>query len=204
MHYYLYEIKNNINGKIYIGIHKTNNLNDGYMGSGKILNRAFKLYGVEHFTKRILETFNSANEMRAREKEVVNDEFLARNDTYNIMRGGNGGFDYINKTINLADRNRKISANRDYKNPNYLEKLGKSISEGKQDKNNPNNFPSFKGKTHSADTLLKMSSAQKERVKTTPNSQLGTMWITNGTVNSKIKKTNDIPFGWRKGRVGNK
>ncbi len=40
MFYYLYEVRNNINGKIYVGVHKTRDLNDGYMGSGKVLNRS--------------------------------------------------------------------------------------------------------------------------------------------------------------------
>jgi len=42
MFYYLYEIKNLINNKIYVGVHKTNDLNDGYMGSGKVIRRAIK------------------------------------------------------------------------------------------------------------------------------------------------------------------
>ena len=33
------------------------------------------------------------------------------------------------------------------------------------------------------------------------NSQYGTMWITNGTENKKIKKENVIPEGWYKGRI---
>jgi hypothetical protein len=33
--------------------------------------------------------------MYAREKEVVNDEFLLREDTYNLRRGGHGGWDFV-------------------------------------------------------------------------------------------------------------
>jgi 5-methylcytosine-specific restriction endonuclease McrA len=32
------------------------------------------------------------------------------------------------------------------------------------------------------------------------NSQSGTMWITDGTVNKKIKITDEVPSGWSKGR----
>jgi hypothetical protein len=33
------------------------------------------------------------------------------------------------------------------------------------------------------------------------NSQFGTMWITDGSSNLKIKKNDSIPEGFRKGRV---
>lgn len=103
MYYYLYEIKNLINGKIYVGVHKTKSLDDGYMGSGKVIINAIKKYGLENFIKTILETFDNPEAMFAREKEIVNEEFLKRSDVYNLRRGGTGGFDYINRT-GLNDR----------------------------------------------------------------------------------------------------
>jgi group I intron endonuclease len=98
MFYYLYEIRNNLDNKIYVGVHKTEDMNDGYMGSGKVIQRAIKKYGIKNFTKTILEVFNTPEEMYNREKEVVNEEFLLREDVYNLRRGGFGGFDYINNS----------------------------------------------------------------------------------------------------------
>jgi hypothetical protein len=104
MFYYLYEVKNNLNGKIYVGVHKTKSMDDGYMGSGKIICSAITKHGIVNFSKVILETFEDSESMYAREKEVVTDEFLLREDVYNLRRGGTGGFDYINRSRNPIER----------------------------------------------------------------------------------------------------
>ena len=69
MFYILYRVTNNLNGKIYVGVHKTNDLDDGYMGSGKVINRAIEKYGIENFSKVILEQFEDPAAMYAREKK---------------------------------------------------------------------------------------------------------------------------------------
>jgi len=91
MYYYLYEIKNNINNKIYVGVHETNKLDDGYMGSGKLIRSAIKKYGLNNFTKTILQFFDTSEIMYLKEAEIVNESFVSREDTYNIANGGSGG-----------------------------------------------------------------------------------------------------------------
>ena len=98
MHYYLYEVKNKVNGKIYVGVHKTDNLEDNYMGSGKVILQAIEKHGLDNFEKTILEFFDDAESMFRRESEVVNDSFLERDDVYNLRKGGMGGFDWINSS----------------------------------------------------------------------------------------------------------
>lgn len=115
MYYTIYKITNLINGKIYIGKHKTKDLNDMYMGSGSLLKRSIKKYGAENFNKEILFVFADENSMNDKELELVNRDFCLSEDTYNINLGGNGGWDYVNSnnmnTIKNSDaeRNKKIS-----------------------------------------------------------------------------------------------
>lgn len=90
---YLYQVTNKVNGKIYIGVHQSRTDKvDRYLGSGTVIREAIKKYGRENFEKTILETFDTAEAMFAREAEIVNEEFIARKDTYNIKLGGKGGF----------------------------------------------------------------------------------------------------------------
>ena len=100
----IYKITNKVNGKIYIGVHKTSDLNDGYMGSGKILKAAIEKYGIEYFTKEILQQFNSVEEMFEAESQIVNEEFVKALDNYNIKLGGVGGWDYINSQLTEEER----------------------------------------------------------------------------------------------------
>jgi hypothetical protein len=93
MHYTIYKITNKLNGKFYIGKHQTKDLNDGYMGSGKLIKAAIKKHGVENFTKEILHVFDTEAEMNETEARLV----LIHEGSYNLCPGGNGGFGYINK-----------------------------------------------------------------------------------------------------------
>lgn len=88
--HFIYKTENLINGKIYIGVHSTNNPNDNYIGSGLRLNKAIKKYGRENFRRRILEFFNTREEAFKKEKEMVTFEFCKDDSNYNVDLGGRG------------------------------------------------------------------------------------------------------------------
>ena len=94
MNHYVYEITNLINGKKYIGKRscKCDIEDDKYMGSGKYLIRAFKKYGMENFTKRIIETFEKEYLAYEFEKRLIQKLNADISDKYyNIAMGGKGG-----------------------------------------------------------------------------------------------------------------
>jgi len=87
---YIYKITNSINGKIYIGVHRTNNLNDNYMGSGRLLKQVYVKYNIENFTKEILGFFDTYKEALDAERELVTVEFIESTTNYNLKEGGYG------------------------------------------------------------------------------------------------------------------
>jgi len=62
-------------------------------------------------------------------------------------------------------------------------------------------YDNFKGKSHTEEWKQNHSKLMKEKQSGSKNSQYGTMWITNGSENKKIKNTCTIPEGWYKGRT---
>ena len=88
-YYFIYEIKNNLNNKSYIGWHATNNINDSYFGSGKYLKRAINKHGIEKFEKIIIEQCNEDNVL---EKEIfwIKEKNTLSPFGYNLTLGGEG------------------------------------------------------------------------------------------------------------------
>lgn len=91
MHYIIYETTNTINGKKYIGKHITENLDDGYLGSGIVLNRAIKKYGKEAFVRKTLLTCDNEKDLILKEKEFVTIKIVLDEMYYNVALGGYGG-----------------------------------------------------------------------------------------------------------------
>ena len=154
MFYTIYQTTNLTNGKIYIGYHSTEDLNDQYLGSGKILNQAIDRVGAENFKREILYVFPTREEALQKEREIVNEEFLQRDDVYNIKLGGEGGWDHT------------------HNDPYYIEKRRAgnklAIAEGRaacwkltDSQRSEIGRKSFLGKKHTKEAKKKIGEAQK-------------------------------------------
>jgi len=227
MYYIVYQTTNLINSKHYIGVHKTKELEDGYLGSGKYLSKAIRKYGIENFERKVLKLCETPEEMFNMESVLVDADFIARADTYNVKEGGQGGFDHINNLHDKEWRSANARKGREAANKKLLEQFGenwrseigkigaaaktpemcKAIGQKALattlERNNGHGWSL--GKKHSKETRQKISKAKKGNCFGEKNSQFGTCWICNTKLQQakKIKK-NDLGHwlkqGWQTGR----
>lgn len=173
MYFYLYKITNLINGKIYVGVHQTKNLDDGYLGSGSHICSSIKKYGKENFHKEILEFFHDAKSMFTKEREIVNEEFLKRVDVYNKVLGGQGGspegngFTFKGRSHSDETKNRLSSKASEYK---HSDETKEKMKRNHASKRNPEEFSALisskmKNKSKSVEHKEKISIALKNRNK---------------------------------------
>lgn len=215
-HYLVYKTTNLVNGKIYIGQHQTYDLNDGYLGSGILIQRAIEKYGEENFKREILFECSSVEEMNAKEAELVNEEFLKRDDVYNLKLGGDGGFDFItrNGLNNSANNNilASIASQKLWDDPEFRKRLTEYRSHHMKKlwKEHPElfancTFDGFSGRHHSEESKQKIREKNKIILRGKRNGSFGTVWIYNEFLkkNMKVKKElvdDFIGNGWHIGR----
>ena len=145
-HNIVYNIENLIDGKVYRGIHSTNNLNDGYMGSS--------IYLKQSIEKIILFDYSTRREASDKEAELVTEEFCKSLNTYNKQMGGSCG--YIHSTESKQLMSRVMSGkNHPFYGKRHNEETIRKMSECKLGKKNQ-----FYGRKHSEETKLKMRKAK--------------------------------------------
>jgi len=198
---YIYKTTNLKNGKFYVGMHSTDNLNDGYLGSGDRLRRSIRRNGKDNFKLEFLEFLSNRYSLSLREKELVNDDLLKDPMCMNLSLGGQGGLNSIEHGLKL----KKGASNYQkqmWKDSEYRNKLTKVLCDNmkKNHRLGKIKYDGTKGKNISEEHKRKIGEANSIKQKGKNNSQFGTCWITNGIENKKIKPQDLIPDGWRLGR----
>ena len=210
MYYYVYQITNLLNNKVYVGKHKSTKhpFENQYYGSGKQITAAIKKYGVENFKKEVLQYCSSMEEMANKEAETVTEDFVKRLDTYNMHKGGPGGWDHYNGS-------KEHSANSSKGGKKSAKRLNEFIAEQKSSNTAWwQNWYSKVCETNKELTLRALTPEARERRKDTfkqighsqgeKNSQFGRIWISN-ILTKEVKRItiNDtIPEGWVRGKKG--
>lgn len=195
---YIYEIKNLINGKTYIGQHTLREertiKTDFYYGSGILIKAAQKKYGLENFEKRIIIQGNfSKEEINRFEKCAIRIQRFLGKAEYNISDGGEGwneGMREAHKKSITLEHNQKVSkaVKERWANMSPEERLKKAFG-GVHKKNKGTTGFKF-----SIEQRQKMSESHKGE----KNSSFGKHWFTNGIINIKCEI---CPEGFRPGRI---
>jgi hypothetical protein len=201
-YHFIYKTTNLKNGKYYIGMHSTSNLNDGYLGSGERLRRSVRKHGKENFKLEILEFFKDRESLAKRERELVNEEVIKDEMCMNLKPGGTGGFNNTQHQLKCSQAAGIKHRDRMKSDPEYRKRLTKMTSESNKRRHERGEgfIYSWLGKKHSPESIQKMKESAIDRGKGHTNSQFGTRWITNGIENKKIKRTDSLPNGWEFGR----
>jgi len=204
-YHYIYKTTNLLSGKYYIGIHSTNNLDDGYMGSGKRLRYSINKYGKGNHTVEILEFLNTREELKSREVEIVNLNEIAKEDCMNLKVGGEGGFSIETQRLGGVVT-AKILKERFDTDEEFREKCTKARSNNiaKLRDKGLVQYDNRKGTTQTEETKNKISISKKGRGLGKTNFHYGSRWITKDGYNKKVKgdEVDDfIKQGWELGRV---
>lgn len=118
MYGYIYKTTNLINGKIYIGQHKSTKFDTTYYGSGVVILNAISKYGKNNFKCELIEWCETQSKTNSRERYWIK-FYNSRNRLigYNVTEGGEGV-----RGFHLSEESRKkisvskigVTPNRDY------------------------------------------------------------------------------------------
>lgn len=136
---FVYVTTNKINGFTYVGSHTTDNIDDGYLGSGKLLLEAIEEFGKDNFSREIISHFTS----HEKAKEIEN-TLLAKVD--------------LSKSYNRSSRS---------VGGNYGEEVNKKISESHK-KNWELNGEELTKKIHTEEANLKRGESISQWIKDNP------------------------------------
>lgn len=214
-YHFVYRTECLITNKFYIGVHSTDNLEDGYLGSGKILKASLRKHGVENHKRQILEFCNSRILLKQREEFFVSEEVIKQALCMNLIVGGylsNGNFEKFNSNSELQREKGKkgMDARRQLKETNsvWVNKVrrNKSASLKKQYAAGtrkitiqPYSAP------HSVEMKQQLSLLAKERIKNKGNPMTVRCWIFNKETKTSLlifKKDLELHLnlGWIKGK----
>ena len=158
-------------------------------------------------------SYPEPKEMFDKEAEIVDDAFLAEENTYNLKRGGFGGFDYINSMLDTEQRV-KISSKGGLAKKNVptdqrisWKKSGVSGEENsnrQQIEYSNGRINGFLNKKHTLVAKAAIGIANKQNSSGINNSQFGSRWISHPDLGNKKCSSNTLSDylnnGWVLGR----
>lgn len=195
-HHIFYKTTCLVTGKYYYGMHSTDNIDDGYLGSGKKLKYSILKHGPDNHQYEIIKSFPTRAELRDYEESFVNEKLLKDPLCMNLIRGGNASYDPDKTFVSLSENAKRVHTGRKaYHNPET----------GEHRKFFPNAvLPGFipGGRKKSEKTRENMRKAQQKNASTLSSMTKGRMWFHNpGTGETlRLHASDAVPAGFIKGR----
>lgn len=173
-YHFIYKTTCLVTGKEYYGMHSTDDLDDGYLGSGIVLRRSIRKHGKENHIREIFGDFLPDREsLRLREAEIIDEHRLRDQNCMNLAKGG-----MSSRKIRNSIHGWKLS-----------DETKKKLSEVHKGQ-----IPWMKGRTHSDEVRRKLSKLNTGRIhsdeskKKISNAQLGKVHSNEWT--TKINEAN--------------
>ena len=175
--HFTYKTTNLINSRYYLGMHSTNRIDDGYLGSGKRLYYELNKYGRNNFKFEILEQFDSREQLVQAEINLITEEDIKNSNCLNLKSGGEGGFT-LEQTRNGGKLSGAKHAEKMKNDPEFKEKIVTHLSICMKDSYNSGKrirgeFYNWTGKKHSQESIAKMKEVKKGHGVGEENSQYG-------------------------------
>lgn len=206
---YIYKITCLKNNRYYIGMHSTDNIEDGYMGGGKRIKNSVKRHGKDAHIKEILEFFENRDLLVKKEIELVNENLLKDSMCMNLNLGGEGDIRWARESRSKGARSTNL---KNWRNLEFINKMKLISSNTMNSLWNKEEFKNkmvdvcknaFKGKSHTDEFKTKMSNTMKGKFNGDLHPQYGSIWVTKDRENIKIKNSDlekYISEGWIAGR----
>ena len=216
LYHYIYKTTCKITNNFYVGMHSTDSLNDGYIGSGKRLAYSVRKHGKENHITEIIEFLPDRSSLIDREKKIINEKFLQDPFCMNLKLGGEGGFisDEHVKKLSKAGNDKFLEK---LKDESYKQEFKNKLKESRNSDTNGYSLPEYSKKLTEANKKnwsdpnstynsegYRKSVGRKGHTNQTgeKNSQFGTIWVSRNGEVKKIKKELFDEYssnGWFKG-----
>ena len=193
---YIYEIKNLVNGKTYIGQHTLREgrtfETDIYYGSGKLINAAQRKHGLENFEKTIIISgFFTKEQINRFERCMIACQRICGKAEYNLADGGDGGD--TSRFVNYSKVAESLS-NWSQTHKSEVKDHIKKLIITRQNRGDSFKTRGTTGYKFSEEQKHKMSESRRGN----KNGSFGKSWWTNGKENIKSEV---CPEGFWKGRT---
>jgi len=190
-------------------MHSTDDLEDGYLGSGKRLWYSIKKYGKENHVREIVEFFSDRESLKKQEIQIITEDLIDDKLCMNLRKGGSG-FDSEEasrisamgwKNGKTREANRQVWIIQKEKMFKNLEKGRTSEAQRKKLLNNQN----WLGKKHEPETIEKMRQSAVGKHMGDKNGSFGSKWIFNERLRQSKRIMKEeievyLSQGWKIGR----